>query len=303
MNDNRVFTPRKSKTSDERYALKLSAEDRAKIALGRRWKAVVTDLVTGQKYMARGIDCNADCFCDAVATPVRKGRPRKYTAPPLTPGKHVSCDIIREIAADSPEEVRDEIPAMADKLDARGWVEIGGRLYVTEAMTRKLEADAEEQVREDELAPVPGFYSAWERTVGVYEYEVGAPSSSRSSPCSRSTRPRLTRKRPSGTSPSRRSTGRSWGACNALPERRPALGPPASRAGQARGRALHAPPPRTRQAWRGACAGEVVRGRRPRDSQGVCASLLHDERVGRDLQRTATQIGRIVHHRSWAHVA
>jgi hypothetical protein len=68
----RAFTPRKSATSDERYSLKLSVEDWAKTGRSARWHALVTDLNTGKQYMATGADCGADCFCDAIATPVQE---------------------------------------------------------------------------------------------------------------------------------------------------------------------------------------------------------------------------------------
>jgi hypothetical protein len=171
-----VFTPRKDKTSDGRYSLKLSPEDWAKTDIGRNWTARVTDLATGQQYVASGMDCGADCFCDAIATPVPKSRPRKYRMPEVEADKHVTGDMIREITADYPDELRAEMLAMAIKLDARGWIEAAGRLYVTGATARWLEAEAEEQLREHEAeGVVPGFYAEWGRTVGVHEYEAGEP--------------------------------------------------------------------------------------------------------------------------------
>jgi hypothetical protein len=47
---------------------------------------------------------------------VPKRRPRKYQMSEIEPGKHITADVIRGIAADSPEEIRDEILAMADTL-------------------------------------------------------------------------------------------------------------------------------------------------------------------------------------------
>jgi hypothetical protein len=170
-----VFTPRKGTTTDERHSMKLSPEDWAKIGKGRPWTAVVTDMTTGQRYVANGVDCGADCFCDAVAIPIPKQRPRKYHAPALEPGRHIIGDVIREIAADYPDELRAEMLVMADTLDKRGWIEAAGHLYVTEATLRALETEAEKQVREHEEDSVPGFRAEWERTVGVYEYAVGEP--------------------------------------------------------------------------------------------------------------------------------
>jgi hypothetical protein len=145
-----VFTPRKGTTTDERHSMKLSPEDWAKIGKGRPWTAVVTDMTTGQRYVANGVDCGADFFCDAVAIPNPKQRPRKYHAPALEPGRHITGDVIREIAADYPDELRAEMRVMADTLDKRGWIEAAGHLYVTEATLRALETEAEKQVREHE---------------------------------------------------------------------------------------------------------------------------------------------------------
>jgi len=100
-----------------------------------------------------------------------KGRPRKYIMQKIEPGQHVTGDMIREIAANYPDgELRKEMLAMATTLHARGWIETGGRLYMTEAKTRSLLADAEKLLK---LEDPPGFQAGWEGTVGVYEYADG----------------------------------------------------------------------------------------------------------------------------------
>ena len=54
---------------EERMAMRLSAEDERKIGRGDLWQAVVTDINTGKKYLARTASCgSAGCYCDAVAT-------------------------------------------------------------------------------------------------------------------------------------------------------------------------------------------------------------------------------------------
>jgi hypothetical protein len=172
----RLFTPRKSKNTEECYSLILSARDWAKVRIGRPWSTVVTDVKTGQRYAASGMDCGAGCFCDAVAHPVPTGRPRKYRVPELEPGRPITGDVIREIAAGATEEMRADILAMADLLDERGWIEAAGHLFVTEATLRNIEAESEKQLREhQEEDAVPGFYAEWERTVGVYEYTDRKP--------------------------------------------------------------------------------------------------------------------------------
>ena len=67
------FTPRTGVTSNERYKLQLSDEDNAKVMRGQKWEAIVTDIVTGVQYQARGAACSArpECFCDAIAEPLR----------------------------------------------------------------------------------------------------------------------------------------------------------------------------------------------------------------------------------------
>jgi hypothetical protein len=105
---------------------------------------------------------------------VPTGRPRKYQMPEVAPGQHVTSDLIREIAAGQPEELRDDVLAMADARDERGWLEAAGHLYVTEATARAIEAEAEKQLREHhQEEALPGFYAEWERTVGVYTYADG----------------------------------------------------------------------------------------------------------------------------------
>jgi hypothetical protein len=75
MNGN-LFTPRMGVTSTERYKLHISDEDHAKTMRGQNWEAVVTDIVTGVQYQARGAECSAGprCFCDAIAWPVVEPR-------------------------------------------------------------------------------------------------------------------------------------------------------------------------------------------------------------------------------------
>jgi hypothetical protein len=75
MNGN-LFTPRMSAVNNERYNLQISDDDHAKIIRGQNWEAVVTDIVTGVEYQARGAECSAGprCFCDAIASPVVEQR-------------------------------------------------------------------------------------------------------------------------------------------------------------------------------------------------------------------------------------
>jgi hypothetical protein len=71
-----LFTPRMGVASNERYKLQICDEDRTKIMRGQNWEAVVTDIVTGVQYRARGAECGAGprCFCDAIAWPVVESR-------------------------------------------------------------------------------------------------------------------------------------------------------------------------------------------------------------------------------------
>ncbi|MBX4911487.1 hypothetical protein HJA82_29675 [Rhizobium bangladeshense] len=63
---NGLFTPRKSASSNDRYEMKLNAEDMAHVRRGR-WKADITDQNTGKRYTVRGAACSAPrCLCDAV---------------------------------------------------------------------------------------------------------------------------------------------------------------------------------------------------------------------------------------------
>ena len=63
-------------TSNDRYKLQISDDDDAKIMRGQNWEAVVTDIVTGVQYQARGAECSAGprCFCDAIAWPLVEPR-------------------------------------------------------------------------------------------------------------------------------------------------------------------------------------------------------------------------------------
>ncbi len=66
-----VFTPRISRQSDERMEMRLSAEDMAKIETGTKWKATVTDLNTGIRYVVEAAACNLPrYYCDAVIVSV-----------------------------------------------------------------------------------------------------------------------------------------------------------------------------------------------------------------------------------------
>ena len=59
-----TLTPR-TETGD-RLHLSVSSEDFAKIRLGKRWKATITDLPTGKKYRLRDAGCGIPrCHCDA----------------------------------------------------------------------------------------------------------------------------------------------------------------------------------------------------------------------------------------------
>lgn len=54
---------------EKRVTMRISAEDERKIGRGDLWQAVVTDLNTGKKYLARAASCGSPgCYCDAVAT-------------------------------------------------------------------------------------------------------------------------------------------------------------------------------------------------------------------------------------------
>lgn len=63
----RVFTPRVSSKSDERLRMSISDADYLKIERGRSWRAEVTDLNTGKRYLVRGAACGLPgCCCDAA---------------------------------------------------------------------------------------------------------------------------------------------------------------------------------------------------------------------------------------------
>ena len=72
MNANNIVTPKKSLSSESRYKILVSDEDLLKIKRGKRWKATVTDLVTGVDYDLAGCACSIpDCYCDAYMTDTR----------------------------------------------------------------------------------------------------------------------------------------------------------------------------------------------------------------------------------------
>lgn len=61
-----LFTPRLK--SSRRVEMRLSEEDHAKIGRGR-WRAEITDQLTGRRYKVRGAACSIPrCMCDAVVT-------------------------------------------------------------------------------------------------------------------------------------------------------------------------------------------------------------------------------------------
>ena len=67
-----ICTPKTSDNSDERIKLLISDEDLLKIKRGKRWKATVTDLVTGVDYDLAGCACSIPgCYCDAYMTDTR----------------------------------------------------------------------------------------------------------------------------------------------------------------------------------------------------------------------------------------
>jgi len=62
-----ICTPKISANSDERIKLLISDADALKIKRGMKWKATVTDLITGIEYPLKGCACSMpDCYCDAV---------------------------------------------------------------------------------------------------------------------------------------------------------------------------------------------------------------------------------------------
>ena len=61
-----LLTPR-SQDNSERYSWQVSGEDLAKIARGRPWTAIITNLTDRRRYKVRGASCGLPrCFCDAV---------------------------------------------------------------------------------------------------------------------------------------------------------------------------------------------------------------------------------------------
>ena len=62
------FTPRLLAT-DERLEMRLGLVDHNRTGRGGPWQAEVTDLLTGQHWLAKGADCGLPCFCDATVTP------------------------------------------------------------------------------------------------------------------------------------------------------------------------------------------------------------------------------------------
>jgi hypothetical protein len=64
---NVLFTPRISARSDERLNIAVSDEDYSKMKRGGPWRAEITDLNTGKRYLVRGAACGCrGCRCDAV---------------------------------------------------------------------------------------------------------------------------------------------------------------------------------------------------------------------------------------------
>jgi hypothetical protein len=64
-----IFTPRHAATN-KRLHMKLSPEDWRKIGRGE-WSAIITDTLTGKRWAAKGADCGARCFCDAIVSPIQ----------------------------------------------------------------------------------------------------------------------------------------------------------------------------------------------------------------------------------------
>lgn len=69
-----LFTPRKDKTTLERYAMQLNDEDMAKVSQRKtRYRVLVTDQNTGIVYRVRDAACSLrNCHCDAVVIPEKK---------------------------------------------------------------------------------------------------------------------------------------------------------------------------------------------------------------------------------------
>jgi hypothetical protein len=66
-----VFTPKIAGNLSERWALRISPEDAAKMPRGEPWSAIVTDLQSGQQFSAQSAPCGIPtCYCDAVAEQV-----------------------------------------------------------------------------------------------------------------------------------------------------------------------------------------------------------------------------------------
>ena len=67
MKGTNICTPKISDNSDERIVLLISDADSLKMKRGMKWKATVTDLVTGIEYPLQGCACILPhCYCDAV---------------------------------------------------------------------------------------------------------------------------------------------------------------------------------------------------------------------------------------------
>jgi len=120
MNGEDIFTPRKSAASNERYTLKLNPEDQAKIPLGCPWSAVVTDLMTGRQYHARGAECSQEpgCFCDAIAEPMVQPRTETIYRTIVWPAVHLDLDGVEpkeivEPLRDSAAEIARALAALA----------------------------------------------------------------------------------------------------------------------------------------------------------------------------------------------
>jgi hypothetical protein len=68
--DSILFTPRLLTTND-RLRMRLSVEDSMRFAAHRYDDgAIVTDLLSGLRYLAVGADCSAACRCDAIVSPI-----------------------------------------------------------------------------------------------------------------------------------------------------------------------------------------------------------------------------------------
>lgn len=64
-----VFTPR-MKVDNKWVRMNMSLDDVDILKIGRgHWTAIVTDLLTGKSYRAKGTACSLPgCYCDAIVT-------------------------------------------------------------------------------------------------------------------------------------------------------------------------------------------------------------------------------------------